>query len=247
MKSIDFKTVRCALALAVGVFFLGCAIAQTKMYGTETGIYCSSDGAGTKGIACDVMAEVANRVGNTGSINLLPLARAAAVLLPTDKFFVTPVAPDGKIEKVYDLFAKIVEDQYVLVGVKESKADLSTLEAAKDTTIGVLRGIPVINVAKAKGLTKFEENSLQEQSAKMLLAGRIDAWLSTWNGALEATKAAGGDPGRLRRGVVLAPVALYLAASPAVDKAEVAKWKAAFESMKNDGSLAKILKKYDWQ
>ena len=238
----------CAMALAtLGLFHAGDASAQTKMYGLDTGIYCSKDGAGYKGLACDIMAEVSKRSGNTGGIEILPLARAAEVLAPATPFMVAPMAADGKNEKIYDFFAKFAEDEYVFVGAAGSAVDISTLEKAKEVRIGVLRGTSSEKIANAKGITKFEPTNQNSQNANKLLAGNIDAWLSTWNGARSAAKAAGEDPAKLRKGAVLASVSMYLAASPGTDKAIVAKWKDAFESMKKDGTLDKILKKYDWQ
>lgn len=237
-----------ALALAtLGLFPAGDAYAQTKMYGLETGIYCAKDGAGHKGLACDILAEVSKRAGNTGGIEVLPLARAAAVLSPSAPFMVAPMAPDGIAEKTYDFFAKFADDEYVFVGAKGSTVDISTLEKAKEVKIGILRGTSSEKIANAKGITKFEATNQNSQNASKLMAGNIDAWLSTWNGARAAALAAGEDPAKLRKGAVLASVSMYLAASPGVDKAVVAKWKDAFDAMKKDGTLDKILKKYDWQ
>lgn len=220
---------------------------EAKLYGLETGIYCAADGAGAKGLACDVMAEVARRAGHSGAVEVLPVARAQEVLRVPGNFFITPMVKDPALEKVNYFFAKIVDDEFVFIGVQGGKVDISSIDSAKHLNIGVLRASSAIPIAKAHGINQFEEVAQQELNAKKLLSGRIDAWLSSWNGARAAAKLAGLDPAMLRKGAVLGTVSFYLAASIGIDKAELAKWQAAFEAMRKDGTLAGILKKYDWQ
>lgn len=220
---------------------------EAKLYGLETGIYCAVDGAGAKGLACDVMEEVARRAGHSGTVEVLPVARAQEVLRVPGNFFITPMVKDPALEKVNHFFAKLVDDEFVFVGLQGSKLDISSVDAARHLNIGVLRASSAIPIAKARGISQFEEVAQQELNARKLASGRIDAWLSSWNGARAAARLAGIDPATLRKGAVLGTVSFYLAASIGIDKAELGKWQAAFEAMQKDGTLARILKKYDWQ
>ncbi|MNH41863.1 hypothetical protein D3C79_1034410 [compost metagenome] len=68
-----------------------------------------------------------------------------------------------------------------------------------------------------------------------------------WNTARYNQQRAGLPLADLVRGDTLQESALYLAASPRFPAAEALRWRKAIEEMREDGSLARILRQYDYQ
>ncbi len=223
------------------------AMADAKIYATEGSIWCSKDGTKVKGIACDLAAEMAKRAGNPNSIDVMPAARAVQELADMTNGFFLPQVKGAPSAKPLQYVVKLASDAFVIVTSSKGTADASTPEAAKALSLGVLRGSPSEAIAKGMGMTKVDAANSQDINAKKLDAGRIDGWISTWNGARGAAKDAGIDPATLKRGAVLREIEFWVAASADVPAAEIEKWRTAFEAMRKDGTVEKIYKTYDYK
>ncbi|WP_223164930.1 transporter substrate-binding domain-containing protein, partial [Massilia mucilaginosa] len=86
----------------------------------------------------------------------------------------------------------------------------------------------------------------EETNVRKLMSGRIDAWLGGRNGALEAAAHVGIPRGDLREGLVLENYVVWLAASLETPPAEASRWRDAFEAVRVDGTLARILHKHSY-
>ena len=68
-----------------------------------------------------------------------------------------------------------------------------------------------------------------------------------WNSARYNQQQAGLPLADLVRGDTLQRASLYLAASPRFPAAEATRWRKIIATMRDDGSLARIIKQYDYQ
>lgn len=221
-------------------------LADARVLVNESGIWCGKDGANVKGIVCDQIAEMAKRTGTKSPVEILPLARATVELAEGKTIIYGPIVRDAAREKNFQWIAKLSSDELVVVTSTKTKVDASTLDAAKNLSLGVLRGSPAEAIAKAQGFTKVDPANAQDMNAKKLDTGRIEGWISTWSGAAAAAKEAGIDPSTLKRGYALREIAMWVAATPDVPAAEVDKWRAAHDAIGKDGTVAKIYKTYGY-
>lgn len=237
-------------ALAAGVCLSASAL-ELRLVGAETSFYCFPSAPGGKGgpsgLACEIMAELARRTGHAGQIQLYPLARALMVVNSSPGTLVAPLARVPSREKQYQWQVPILEDEFVVVANKDSTVDISTLEAARKVSLGVVRDGAGALLAQQNGLDRVSIVVHDDLNARKLQAGRIDAWVSSWNGILSAQRNVGLKKEALRRGVVLSRVKIYMASSPDLDPALLADWRAALDAMKADGSYDRLLKKYQYE
>lgn len=242
---------RCLLALAVACLALPAAGAELRMIGAETSFYCIPPAPDSNdppsGLACELMAEIARRVGHSGKIQLYPLARALMVAASTPGTLVAPVSRIPAREKQYQWQVPILEDDFVVVTNKDSRADISSLEAVRKLALGVVRDGAGARLAEAANFDRVSLVAHDDLNARKLNMGRIDAWLSSWNGILSAQRHVGLSADGLRRGVVVMRVKIYLASSPELDPALMADWRAALDAMVRDGTYSRLLRKYQYE
>lgn len=243
--------VRFMLALAAGVVLPCPAVyaEELRLIGASVSFYCypaAGEAAGVSGLACDLVQEMARRVGHSGKIQLYPLPRAVMLGSSSTGVLVAPVGRLPAREKMFGWQVQLFEDDVVVVTRADSKVDISSLAAVRELSIGAVRNGVGALIAEELQLPHVDAVTHDDTNARKLQAGRIDAWLSPWNGILAAQRQIGSSPATLRRGVVLKRVQAYMASSPDVTPSQVADWKAAMSDMMKDGTYERILKKYQF-
>lgn len=237
-----------AAALAAG---LPAVAVELQLVGAETSFYCYASPAGRgappAGLACEIMAEMARRVGHRAPIQLYPLARALMVAQATPGVLVAPVARIPTRETQYQWQVPLLEEEFVVVARHDSTLDISSPEAVRKLSLGVVRDGAGERLARELGFERVSLVTHDDLNARKLHAGRIDAWLSSWNGVLSAQRNVGLGAGLLRRGAVLSRTQIYLASAPGLDPALLAGWRAALDAMKRDGSYQQLLRKYQFE
>ncbi|MRW94215.1 transporter substrate-binding domain-containing protein [Duganella sp. FT80W] len=250
MSSLTYlrRTVLAAAALSTG---LQASAVELRLVGGETSFYCFPSAPGSSdrpsGLACELMAEMAKRTGHTGAIQLYPLARALMVAGTTPGVLVAPVARIAAREKQYQWQVPLLDEDFVVVASKDSTVDISSVEAVRKLSLGVVRDGVGARLAQELGFEHISLVAHDDINARKLGAGRVDAWLSSWNGILQAQRNTGLDPAKLRRGAVLSRTTIYMASAPGLDPALLADWRAALDAMKRDGSYDRLLKKYQYE
>ncbi len=224
---------------------------ELRLLGGETSFYCYPSAPGSSerpsGLACELISEMARRVGHTGGVQLYPLARALMITSAMPGVLLAPVARIPAREHQYQWQVPLLDEDFLVVASRDSTADISSLEAVRKLTLGVVRDGVGARLAKDLGFDHISAVAHDDLNARKLGAGRVDAWLSSWNGILQAQRNVGLDPGQLRRGVVVSRTSIYLASSLGLDPALLNDWRAALEAMKRDGSYDRLLKKYQYE
>ncbi len=196
---------------------------------------------GGSGVMYEIVQELARRVGQSTHIEFLPWSRAQmrAQLKPNIGIF--PLARVPEREDKYTWLVHVLDDPYVLFAKKNSKVDISTLEAARNLRVGTYRGSLAELLLRKMKFNNFKSVLSDNQNLKMLKTDRIDVWVAPLS---FKKKFNGKGKDELRVGATVVMLNEYLAASKPLDPETVEKWQVAFESMKKDGSYAKIMKKY---
>ncbi|MYM68180.1 transporter substrate-binding domain-containing protein [Pseudoduganella sp. FT55W] len=240
-----------AVMALVGGLCAPVAAVELHLVGAETSFYCIPPAPGStdapSGLAYELAGEMARRVGHPGKIQLYPLARALMMAATTPGTLVVPVSRIPAREKLYQWQVPILEDDFVVVANKDAEVDISSLAAVRKLALGVVRDGAGARLAEAHGFDRISTVTHDDLNARKLSAGRIDAWLSSWNGILSAQRNAGLRADALRRGVVVSRVKIYMASSPELEPALMADWRGAMDAMVRDGTYERLLKKYQYE
>ncbi|NGZ87324.1 ABC transporter substrate-binding protein [Duganella sp. SAP-35] len=219
------------------------AAAPRHVYVHNVAPFAFNEDGAYRGLLYDMLTELGRRTGNAGAVNPVPLRRAQA-MLQSEPGAMATLARFPKIEHDYRWLCKLADDKVLLLARTGSGVDISSAEAARNLRVGVLLGGPGEALARRLGFTRIETVSLSQNNARKLAAGRIDAWLTTWNiGRFEQLRT-GGRLDALRSGAVLKTAEQYLAAPLGMDDRTAARWQAACAAMRQDGTHERIARRY---
>lgn len=195
-----------------------------------------------QGLVQEVVAEMAKRVGHSGTIEYMPWARAQQIAMTEPNIGILSLTRSPEREDQYRWLAKIVTDDLVLVGGQG--VDVSSMDKVKNRPTGVLLRSGAEALLREKGFTRIEPAPEEWLNAKKLKERRIDAWLAPRLMVIYATQEVQGDLATINIGEIVRASDIYLAASKSLPDAEADKWEKAFEAMKADGSYDRIVQKY---
>jgi polar amino acid transport system substrate-binding protein len=207
--------------------------------------FCEIKDRSVGGVSCALVAEMAHRVGYTKPIELMPQVRAIETAR-AGPLVLLPLGRNDSREPHFQWQLKLLEDDVLIVARQDSPIDISSANGLHDLSIGGLRGGMAFDIAEREGFTHLESVAEEKLNARKLAAGRIDAWVGVWNTIKRAQASENLPVSALRRGAVLRRAEIHLAASLDVPAAELARWKAALDAMKADGSYRRILADYDY-
>lgn len=196
-----------------------------------------------QGMFYELVQAVASRAGQTVSIQPVPVAREL-VLINRSQDAVGVVARMPERERSYTWLCLILREEVVLITGAASPVNISSIAAARDLRLGVLRGSPSDSAARALGFTQIETASRPEDNARKLAMGRIDALIAIRHVAAHGQQNAGLKPEALRYGAVVGHVEFYLAGPPQLQETEARRWKQACKQVRDDGSFARMAHKY---
>ncbi|SEO09130.1 polar amino acid transport system substrate-binding protein [Duganella sp. CF517] len=199
------------------------------------------------GIMCDLLREMARRVGYDTPFERYPLQRALFIGETGRNVMLAPLARIPAREHLFRWLVRMLEDELVVVTRRDARFDIDSARALRHLHIGVVRDGVAARLAAEQGWPDVVAASRDVNNAHKLRLGRIDAWVGPWNAILVAQRAAGLPLSALRRGAVLRRLPLYLAGSRDLDPAVAARWQTAFDAMRKDGTLARILRQHQFE
>jgi polar amino acid transport system substrate-binding protein len=236
--------------VAWGVLNASCAapVSEVRLIAADAGVFCTPDqsnpdAAGT-GMVCDLLRDMARRLGYRRSPDLYPLPRAMMVAAAGPGIVMAPLARTPAREHSYQWLVHLFDEEFVVVAKRGTRADISTLDQVSHLQVGVVREGVVAEIVKDQQWLGLQLATHDVTNARKLDLGRIDAWIGPWNGILSTQRAAGLRTEDLRRGMLLSRTGVYLVGSPDLDPAVGAAWRKAFSAMVRDGSYARILQQH---
>lgn len=199
---------------------------------------------GGAGAIHDVTKEIIRRLGYKNKIEFIPWARARFEAENNPEIVLLPLARTKEREDKYTWLLHVLDDPYVLVTLKNSKVDISSVEASRNLKVGILTSSVADTLLRELGYTNLVPASTDVQNVKKLKLGRIDAWVAPLSCIGEYKKEADLGKEDMRVGVTLTVLKEYVGASKRLDSKIVTEWTRAFEEMKKDGTYLAIMKKY---
>jgi polar amino acid transport system substrate-binding protein len=138
----------------------------------------------------------------------------------------------------------VVESVYSFYVKSDSGLVLKSLEDAKGLRfIGVVRDDARDQLLTQAGFTNLERTTDNVMNAKKLLAGRIDAMVTSHLGIGDLMAAAGAPREQVREALPITRIQFWIAFSKGTPEATVAAWNRAFDAMRKDRTLERILRR----
>jgi polar amino acid transport system substrate-binding protein len=228
---------------------LGCAapLAQSepRLYLTteQAPPYSVREGERVIGIGADTVREIMGRANIEHTIELLPWKRAYTAALERSDACVFSTTRTPEREPLFKWIGPIGEADWVLMARADRKLHLNSLEDARNYRIGTYNGDARDQYLRARGF-KVDPAPNDLLNLRKLMADRIDLWAASIRRG-GAALARMGYADKVVPVFVFNRIRVYLACNRGVPDAMTARMETAYESMTRDGSLERILHRYD--
>ncbi len=197
------------------------------------------------GPSVEVVREIQRRVGNKDLIQIVPWARGYAMLEHNPNTVLFVMGRTAERNPLFQWVGPLEEVTYSFYVKADSKLVISSMEDAKKLmAIGVYRDDVRDQLLTKAGFTNLERTIDNVMNVKKLMAGRIDAITSTNIVNKDMVEAAGFKREDLREAYSFFKAQLWIAFSKGTPEATVNAWAHAFEAMKKDKTLEKIMKDF---
>lgn len=196
------------------------------------------------GLSTEVVQQLAKKVGHPEDIEMLPWARAYGLIQQSDGQILFSMTRTEEREKMFKWVGPIASNKWVFFAKKGGGVTIASLaDAKKVEKIGTYKDDAAESFLKAEGFTNLDSVLNDEQNVPKLVAGRINLWIVGELQGIHKAKAK-GVADQLEKVFDVKDTQLYIAFSKNTPDAEVAKWQAALDAMKADGSIDALVKKY---
>lgn len=197
---------------------------------------------GPRGFAHELAATMAQRLGRPSSILYVPWARAVRMVEQGPAYGIFPLARTPDREARFQWLIPLMAVRYGLFTLAtESRLELDQLRQLR---VGVLRGSPIAANLRAENFRTIFEAKDYRDLLRLLRERGLDVVYA----GTPMLEAAMDEYGHARALFVLqatiGEATLYMAASLHVDAAEAQRWVDAYRQLEEDGTVARIRKRY---
>ena len=178
-------------------------------------------------------------------VKLYPWARAYDMALKTPNVLIYLIARTAAREHQFQWAGEIMKIQYHLYRLKQKPLAITDLESAKRFSIGVMRDDVRHQYLRAKGFDRLVISAQSIDNFRKLLSGQVDLVPLTTDDASSLCKETRFDCAELERVMTLeeASTGLYMAFSRATPEAVVQRTQRAFDKLKADGQVKRIMER----
>ena len=240
---------RMKTVIVAAMLTLACAASQAQpaahLYlATEAAApHSMLEGKRVVGIGADTVRELMERAQIKHTIELLPWKRAYAAALERRDTCVFSTTRTPERETLFKWIGPIGEADWVLMARADRQLRLGSLDDARRYRIGTYNGDARDLYLRARG---FDVDPAPNDllNPRKLMANRIDLWAASIRRGSVAVARMGYE-GKIVPVLVFNSVRVYLACNPAVPDALTARLDTALEAMTRDGTLQRIVHRYD--
>ncbi|HEY8908006.1 MAG TPA: transporter substrate-binding domain-containing protein [Rhodoferax sp.] len=214
---------------------------------TETTPYTFLKGERIAGPATEVVEKTLQAAGLTDyQLKLYPWARAYDMALKEPGVLIYLIARTPVREQQFQWAGEIMKIQYHLYRLRaRTNIQVKTLADAKNYTIGVMRDDVRQQYLQTKGFFRLAMSAQSIDNFNKLINGQVDLVPLTEDDANSLCLQAHFDCAGLERVLTLdeASSGLYMAYSTSTQASIVQKTRAAFDKLKADGTVRRIMEK----
>lgn len=197
------------------------------------------------GYGVEIVTEIQKRVKNQDAISIYPWARAYDTIVKNPGVVVFTMSRTKEREPLFQWVGPIVENGWVFVAKKSSKLKITSLDDAKKLkSIGVVRDYAWDKYLVDQGFTNLDRVTSYVPNIKKIASDRIQAFVSSNLSYQHDLIEQGEKVDDYEVLMEFNTVQMYIAHSKENDKAMVQAWQTAFDDMKKDGTVARLLKKW---
>ena len=209
-----------------------------------------AQGGKPAGISTDIVNEMIKRAGVTARFEILPWDGAYRRAQTDKDTCLYSTARLENRERLFGWIGPIATNKWVLVAKDDFSGVIKSDADARKYKIGAVRTDAKAEFLRARAITNiFESDSEAQIPPKLFLKkddpARIDLWVSglyTYKTVAEKAKVAG-----VKTVYVVGEQQLFLACSPRTSDAAFKKLAAALQSMRKDGTSARLIAKGEKQ
>jgi polar amino acid transport system substrate-binding protein len=241
---------RVVMRNVLGIFLLGLSLAAgaasqapVRLVVGELPPFAMEGGEHGPGSLVEITQELAQRLGLATPVEFFPWQRALKMTEGMSRVVVLPLTRTPEREPRYRWLTRLYRQDFVFVA-RHGTLDLHNIRALKSRRIAILRGSPHKEVLEAEHFTAVFECATVRECMRMVQTGLADA---TYGGEVihrSAANLAGASVSDFDYSAPFRSGEIWLAGSLDFSDADLAQWQAAMKAMRNDGSCARILRKY---
>jgi polar amino acid transport system substrate-binding protein len=201
------------------------------------------EGKRVAGIGADTVREIMVRAHIEHTIELLPWKRAYTAALERHDTCVFSTTRTPEREALFKWIGPIGEADWVLMARADRNLHLDSLEDARRYRIGTYNGDARDQYLRTRGFN-VDPAPNDLLNPRKLMANRIDFWAASLRRS-SAALARMGYADKIVPVLSFNHIKVYLACNRAVPDELTARMGAALESMEHDGTLERIVHRYD--
>lgn len=228
------------------LFPTGTSLAEKKPYRFWAGDippYSFVDaGQKSQGSLYHIFQTLVTRMGYDSRVEIVPWKRVLMETQRNSPILFIPAARSPDREKLYQWIEPLMIEVFGIFTLPSQEQAMQIKGRIQKARVCTLRGSATEELVRRHQLSRVELVASNDTCARLLKAGRVDAWLAAKRAAYASYQQVGLDPAELRSGLVLEEWPLYLAASKAVPEADLLRWKKELLKMKNDGTVDRLLR-----
>ncbi|AMC35550.1 substrate-binding periplasmic protein [Janthinobacterium sp. B9-8] len=236
-----------AIALLALSTLLSTTYAETIHAVTETTLYSYLKEGQVAGPATELLKLNLQRAGLTDyNIHLYPWARSYEIAQNRANVLIYPIVRTPSREKRFKWIGELIKTQYHFYKLKARKEIIvNNLSDAKRYTIGVIRNDVRQDYLQQQNFTRLTISAQREDNFKQLINKQIDIIPLIDKDAEALCQQLAFDCAKLERIYTLNGISngLYIALSKSTPDPLVEKMRSAFEQLKAEGLVKKIIEK----
>lgn len=192
----------------------------------------------------ELVGELCQRAGLRPSTQFVPWRRALFLATTMPATAIYPLTRLPAREKQYRWLVPLYEENYLLLAVR---GRLLPLDEMKDKRIALLRGAAQGAILQELGFTRFVEAASIDEVHRFLLGGMADAAFGERRIIAASLERRPAEEGQFETSEPLRSTTAWLAGSLDFDDGDVALFQRAWDAMRTDGTLRRILAKHKLQ
>lgn len=195
------------------------------------------------GAVHEIVSELMRRSKIAARIDFVPWQRALFLTSASTRSAIFPLTRSAERDAQFRWLVQLYLGSFVFMSLKTTRFDARHRAPDKQQRIGVLRGSLMIKMLKDRGYQAIVEASTVDENVRMLRRGMVDA-VAGERAIYHATLKRLFE-NSFQTSEPIAVNGMWLAGSPDFSDADAALLQKALKDMVDDGSYARILKKYD--
>lgn len=231
------------LALLVGRLALAQSGEQLRWLGGDLPPFVWKGSNGPQGYAYELLVLMAQKLGRKPDLAFFPWARSVKLTLEGETYGVFPLARTADREAQFRWLIPLAHVHYGFFTSSANNAQLG-IDQLRTQKVVVLRGSPIVRNLQAQGFTDITEAKDYRDMLRLVTMRVATAAYAGTPMLQAAMQQFGFKSADYRLVATLGNADLYMGTSLRLDPAEAQLWLDAYRALEQDGSVARLQKKY---